>query len=362
MTKVSVLIITYNQENYIQDCINSVLNQSLQDFEIIINDDCSTDNTVNKIKEIQDNRIKLINPKYNQGINAAINNAFNCANGEYIVLLGGDDMLKQNHLQKMIETLENNSEIDTVYCNVSVIDENNNPRNDLGQNYLKTDNLSTVEQLYQAFMYGNFVTSPGMMIRKNALQNIMPLPYSIVNNQDFKIHIELLVNGSENIVLEDKLVLYRQPHNKANISARSFVTELRESLEFENVMDAFLKINDINLLENVFANEILKTGIKPYPDTIPFFLGYMAIYAKKDGKKSWGYHKIIQFLQSKENFDLVKDKYNFEFKDLLQLTKEFKNTTFHRCFKYKKGFNFFLIAFIITFIVSLITSLLLVFD
>lgn len=50
--KVSVLLLTFNQENYIKDCINSILNQTYQNFELLINNDCSTDNTLNIIKEL----------------------------------------------------------------------------------------------------------------------------------------------------------------------------------------------------------------------------------------------------------------------------------------------------------------------
>src|SRR5574344_1294939 len=95
--KVSVLIPTYNQENYIQDCIKSVLNQNFQDFEIIVNDDFSSDNTLLKIKEIKDERIKILQPKYNQGINAALDNIIKKAQGEYSLLLGGDDMLSPKY-------------------------------------------------------------------------------------------------------------------------------------------------------------------------------------------------------------------------------------------------------------------------
>ena len=164
------------------------------------------------------------------------------------------------------------------------------------------------------------------------LKAILPLPYSIVNNQDFKMHIDMIINGVKNIVLDDKLILYRRFHNKTNISSKSFKTELRESLEFENVMDSFLKIKDINLLEKMFEKEIKQTGIKPYPDTIPYFLGRMAIYVKKDAKKSWGYHKIINFLKDKKGFDLVQKRYGLSYNDFLNLTQEFHNTTFERCF------------------------------
>ena len=124
---ISVIILAYNQENYIQDAINSVLNQNYPNIEIIVNDDCSSDKTVEKIKEIKDDRIRLIEAKYNQGINAGLDRAICAAKGEYIVLLGGDDMMTPDYMKKILQTFEDHSDIGAVYCNLIPIDEKNIP-------------------------------------------------------------------------------------------------------------------------------------------------------------------------------------------------------------------------------------------
>ncbi len=344
---VSVIILAYNQEKYIQDSINSVINQKYSNIEIIVNDDYSSDKTFDKIQEIKDSRIKYLKSEYNKGINASLDSAIREAKGEFIILLAGDDMMAPNYLEKVLGTFEKNPDIGVVYCNLILIDENNKKYKSIVSKKYYSFDRPEIEQLRHAFLYGNFVSSPGMAVRSKDLKAILPLPYSIVNNQDFKMHIDMIINGVKNIVLDDKLILYRRFHNKTNISSKSFKTELRESLEFENVMDSFLKIKDINLLEKMFEKEIKQTGIKPYPDTIPYFLGRMAIYVKKDAKKSWGYHKIINFLKDKKGFDLVQKRYGLSYNDFLNLTQEFHNTTFERCFKYKKLFNLFLVLTII---------------
>ena len=353
--KVSVLLLTFNQENYIKDCINSILNQSYQNFELLINDDCSTDNTLNIIKEFNDDRIKVFTPKYKKGINSSLTSLCNNASGEFVLLFAGDDILKENHIETTVNYLNEHSEIDTVYVNVTPIDENGKIRKELGEDFCKTVNSTREEQLHQAFMQGNFALSPGMIVRKSVFEKLLPLPCSIVNNQDFKIHIDLLINGAENYILPDKLVYYRFCRNNSNISSRGFITELRESLEFEYVMDSFLKINDIDLLKSIFKNEIEETGIIPFQNSIPYFLGRMALLSSKSAKREWGYHKIVKFLEKEENFDILNEQYNFSYKDLLNLTKEFKNSTFHRYFRYKKLFNNFLVISIILFIALIIS-------
>ena len=106
MIKISVILPVFNGEEYIGNAIESVLNQSLKDFELIIVNDGSFDNTLNIIKSYNDSRIKLINQS-NQGPGASRNNALKIASGEYIMYLDADDWyckdafkIAYNHIHK----------------------------------------------------------------------------------------------------------------------------------------------------------------------------------------------------------------------------------------------------------------------
>ncbi|MDO5859588.1 glycosyltransferase family 2 protein [Methanobrevibacter sp.] len=90
MVKISVILPVYNSEKYIEKAIESVLNQSLRDFELIVVNDGSTDNTLNIIESFTDSRIRLINQQ-NMGPGAARNSALDIASGEYVMFLDSDD-------------------------------------------------------------------------------------------------------------------------------------------------------------------------------------------------------------------------------------------------------------------------------
>lgn len=98
MPKVSVIIPVYNVEKYLRQCLDSVVNQTLQDIEIICIDDCSTDNSLTILKEYaqKDTRIKIIEQKENQGQGIARNIAIDITQGEYIMFLDPDDWLELN--------------------------------------------------------------------------------------------------------------------------------------------------------------------------------------------------------------------------------------------------------------------------
>lgn len=97
---------SYNLEKYITKSIESVLNQTYKLFELIIVDDCSIDNTIDKIKKIKDKRIKLIQNKKNIGAGLSRNIAINNAKGEYIAFLDGDDIWSNNKLELQIEYMK----------------------------------------------------------------------------------------------------------------------------------------------------------------------------------------------------------------------------------------------------------------
>ncbi len=98
MPKVSIIVPVYNVEKYLKQALESAVNQTLNDIEIICVDDCSTDNSLNILKEYQlkDNRIKIIEQKENKGQGVARNIALDIASGEYIMFLDPDDWLELN--------------------------------------------------------------------------------------------------------------------------------------------------------------------------------------------------------------------------------------------------------------------------
>lgn len=107
MTQISVIIPCYNQRNYISECLDSVLAQTYTDYEVIIVNDGSTDDSVSVISPYlqKHKNIKLINQK-NQGVVAARNNAIRQAQGQYIYPLDADDKIEKTMFEKSIKAIE----------------------------------------------------------------------------------------------------------------------------------------------------------------------------------------------------------------------------------------------------------------
>ena len=123
MHKVSVIIPIYNVEDYLPKCLESVINQTYKNLEIICVDDCSPDNSSQILKEYEnkDKRIKIVNRKQNGGLSAARNSGMDVATGEYIYFLDSDDWIDLDYIEKMVQAMEE-SEAEIV-INTSVITE-----------------------------------------------------------------------------------------------------------------------------------------------------------------------------------------------------------------------------------------------
>lgn len=106
---VSIITPTYNCAEYIKETIKSVLNQTYQNWEMIIVDDASKDNTEEVVKSIQDERIKYIKLLENSGAAVARNVAMNNAKGKYMAFLDSDDIWEKNKLEKQINFMKENN-------------------------------------------------------------------------------------------------------------------------------------------------------------------------------------------------------------------------------------------------------------
>ena len=105
--KFSIIVPTFNREEYIIKCIDSVLDQTYDNFELIIVDDGSTDNTENLVKKYQDKRIKYFKNE-NHGIGYSRNFGLNKAKGDYIFFLDSDDYLEENMLEEVSKEIKQN--------------------------------------------------------------------------------------------------------------------------------------------------------------------------------------------------------------------------------------------------------------
>lgn len=123
--QITIGIPVYNGEKYIRQAIESVLTQTSTDFELIVTDDGSTDNTIQILNGIKDSRLKVASDGTNRGIAYRLNQQIASAKGKYFFRMDADDMMMPYRLEKQVAILDNHPDIDVVGGQAIVIGENN---------------------------------------------------------------------------------------------------------------------------------------------------------------------------------------------------------------------------------------------
>lgn len=163
---VSIIIPTYNREELIGESIQSVLDQTFRDFELIVIDDGSTDGTNDIVRSFSDNRINYIHQK-NSGRSSARNRALKIACGSYITFLDSDDLYLPDKLQTQVDFLNAHPEYGMVYTSAYCIDEKGRLLNSLYEATVSGDIYKDI-----AFYIPVTITLPTVMARREVFDKV----------------------------------------------------------------------------------------------------------------------------------------------------------------------------------------------
>lgn len=170
---VSVICISYNHQDYVVEALNSVVNQSYPNIELIITDDCSSDKSQQIIKNWLNDypNVLFIPNKVNLGNTKTFNNAAKKATGDYFVDLAADDILLENCIQRQIETFINSKFENTglVYANIELFDENNNF---ISIYYDETENPQSGDVYEMVISRSTKICSVASMIKKEVFETV----------------------------------------------------------------------------------------------------------------------------------------------------------------------------------------------
>lgn len=202
---VSIVIPTYNGHKYIEKTIISCLEQTYESINVIVIDDCSTDNTLEILLNYK-SRVKILSNKSNLGLVKTVNIAMAEVNTEYFILLGHDDILSKNHIEVMVSEFELG--VVGVHCNSLIIDnfgeETSVARNDLIQNK-KTDNC-----LFELSI-DNFISSCGMLHKTRVFRKINGWDNTYLHFGEWLYYIRALKYGR--IKYTTKTIAYYRRHD-----------------------------------------------------------------------------------------------------------------------------------------------------
>ncbi|MBS5780316.1 glycosyltransferase family 2 protein [Megamonas sp.] len=262
MFKISIIIVTYNADMYLEEAIKSIIEQNSNNFELIIIDGKSTDNTLSIIKKYDKNINYFISEKDN-GIYDAMNKGLNYAKGEYVYFLGADDTLYNKNVLRDIEKYLNNK-VDILSGNVYLIDRNLNMRKLARNKYTKKEIIS-----------GQMIPHQGMFIKRElALKYKFNVKYRIASDYEMLLKA---INDNATILFVNNIVANYSMSGvssmQMNSSAKEYINIIKNNVSIE--------------FANLYKKKIIKNSIKEVIKNIFVYLTNKKIYLYLKGWKSY---------------------------------------------------------------------------
>jgi len=319
MPKVSVCSSSYNHEKYVSEAVQSVLDQTLQDFELIITDDFSTDKTVEKIQQFDDPRITLFRHESNRGNMVASENCFKHSRGEYIAWLTTDDVYEPHMLATLSQHLDKNRDLLGVFGQPSFIDEDGNP---IDYDYpTGGEAFNRFQHLNNLFKEKNYFCCPAAMIRRSTFEKLGYYPRFLRQIHDMAHWIRMLFYG-DLVILPDRVLKFRIRRNNANAGSETPENRRRINFEiFENLQQFVENIRDIDLLVKIFPE--VRQHRWPLEDRlVSFHLAHIALAQPSSVHRLFGLDLLYKLMSDRATADHLESRCGFDYPDLYRLEGE----------------------------------------
>lgn len=268
---ISIILPSYNHANFVADAVDSVLNQTVRNIELIVVDDGSSDGTPDIVEKIHDPRLQLIRLKHNR-LRHPRNLGLDLAKGQYIAFQNSDDVWLPQKLESQIDVLNKDENVAVSFTNIDIIDHNGTIIKDSWANNLFTNkNRPRLSWLRYFFEVGNCLCISSALVRRNMLEKAGQLKGSFIQLSDFDLWVRLAAIGELHI-LNDKLTYFRDTtrfsspeNNTGNLSGPNINTQHRSVIEYSRLLDNYTEEPIINLLKSIFP-EVFPT--KPHIKSI----------------------------------------------------------------------------------------------
>jgi len=225
--EVTILMAAYNASNYIAESITSVLNQTFQNYELLIINDGSTDNTETVIQSFKDSRIRVIKNEVNRGLIESRNIALKEAKGNFIAILDSDDIAMPDRLEKQLNAFRNNPELAVVGSRALIIDQNDNETGE------KLAVFTGIDKIKITLFFENTIVHSSTMIRTKIFREVNGYQGdSLIEDYDLFYRISQKY-AIEN--LEDYLVKYRIHGTNISIQKRDQLDQALYNLKIRQL-------------------------------------------------------------------------------------------------------------------------------
>jgi len=322
MPKVSVILTSRNHEKFLDEAIQSTLSQTYRNFELIIMDDASTDDSWSIIKQYNDSRIRAFRNDVQRYGTYNVNKAISeIAKGDYIAIHHSDDVWALEKLEKQVDFLDQHPETGAVFSWSNIISDDGHLNNDVYIHKVFTqDNKTRHEWLRHFFLSGNALCHPSVLIRKQCYTDCGLYNLALWQLPDFDMWIRLCFKY-EIHVLPEYLVNFRWKQDGNNTSAVNNQTVNRASFEYYTILNNYCRIESIEELLKIFPSSE-KYCTHPEAD-IEFALAMTAVEHNSSTKHHlFGLQLLNKLITSPEKAEKIRSVHHFDYMDFANISKQ----------------------------------------
>jgi len=302
MPEVSVVIPTYNRAELLKRAIRTVLNQTYQDFELIVVDDGSTDNTEEVVRSFNDNKVIYIKHERNRGAPAARNTGIRAARGEYVAFQDSDDEWLPEKLEKQIEVFKTASlEVGVVYTGFWRIEGDK-------RTFVPSSDITPKEDaIHDALLKSNFIGIPNTLVKKECFEKAGMFDEKLPMLEDWELWIRISKYYCFKYIDEALVISYHNPGslNKPDSLRKARALELMVERHFADIKrnrrllaDYYHVIGHLLCLNGQVAQGrgYLEKAVMTYPiDVNAFLLALISLFGQRSYNKAiQGYSRIIR--------------------------------------------------------------------
>ena len=252
---VSILMNCYNSEKFIETAIKSVLTQDYTNWELIVWDDASTDNTVNRIKKFNDKRIKLFTNQNHCGLGKSRISAIKKLNGSLITILDSDDSYHINKIIKQVEIFQKFPEVAICATWVKILNEKNEFLYSISRKINKSD-------LKKKLMYVNLLNHSSIMYRKNAAQKVGWYSNLFEYSQDYDLTLKLIKNDEIFLIKDFLTYIIERKENMTNLkSLNTIIIKENVIILKKNMSNYLLSNNERKIIRYIIDINLIKLNI-----------------------------------------------------------------------------------------------------
>lgn len=314
---VSIVLPTYNCEEYLGQAIDSILAQTYTNWELIIVDDASTDGTAQLLQTYNDPRIRITRNIRNEQTYFSCNIGISLCRGNYIASQDSDDLWLPDKLEKQVAWLEMHPDCTACFTIADIIDENgkniNKGRPELYKQY-SPENRPRECWLHDLLLHDNCLCHTSVVFRRRVITDTGTYNIALLQLSDYELWLRILLCG--NIwVLQEKLTQCRRPYISNSISTPSKTVLKRDGIEKCTVISDIIDRMDNDLFLRAFADELRN----------PNAMGHIAARCEKaflkldhfiyDPIRLSGCQDLIRLFSEKESANMLRESYCFSQKD-----------------------------------------------